>query len=106
LPRYFDLFGEEALSVATTRLFNWLQLLASAGREFSFTLRYLYNPEARPSNRRLRVFVLINTFGLEVDEAVFLGQRLAAEVLVLRRAIAQRSSPTDGMHNIARHTGT
>ncbi|MEQ1886550.1 MAG: DUF87 domain-containing protein [Bryobacteraceae bacterium] len=93
LPRYFDLFGEEALTVAATRLFNWLQLVASAGQEFSFTLRYFYDPDRAPSNRRLRIFVLISTPGNDVPEALLLGARLASEVLPLREAAPSEAAP-------------
>lgn len=81
LPRYFDLFGEEALAVAATRLFTWLQIVTSTRQEMSFTLRYSYDPSREPSNRRLRIFVVMSGPDDVPTDPIVLGRRLCAEVL-------------------------
>jgi len=61
LPKYVSLFGEQALSVATSRLLGWVKLLVSSGQPFSFILRYRFDPHGPEGkrNRRLRLQILI-----------------------------------------------
>lgn len=66
LPRYFDLFGDEALSIASTRLFNWIRLTIGAGADASFGLRFIYDPQKLPAQRRLRIFVLLRVADAEL----------------------------------------
>lgn len=92
LPRYYDLFGEEALGVAGTRLFTWLQIAMSIRQRLSFTLRYIYDPIQHPSNRRLRIYVIIST-PEDAPASLFMGEKLVGEVLDLETVAPERSMP-------------
>ena len=95
LPRYFDLFGDEALSVASTRLFSWLQLSTSGGESSAFVLRFLYDPSAQHAQRRLRIFVLTRSADGDMFAAGVLGQRLAAETLALEEVPPENCRPAE-----------
>ena len=79
LPRYQDLFGGEALAVASTRLFSWLQLVASADANYTFALRYLFTPAA-DTNRRLRIFVIIRSAVGGASSPIDVGRKMAQTI--------------------------
>jgi len=93
LPRYYDLFGEETLTVAATRLFTWLQITSSTRERFSFCVRYTYDPKREPSNRRLRIHVVIDTPDDAIADSLTMGRRLAAEVMEIADADSGDASP-------------
>lgn len=95
LPRYYDLFGEQALSVAATRLFGWFQMVACSSLRFSFTVRYYFDP-SRPSNQRLRIFVVVNTFDEVSRSYAAIGQQLAGSTLDLIEKVALPEIPHSG----------
>jgi hypothetical protein len=84
LPRYYDLFGEEALQVVATRLFTWFQITTSTRHHFSFTIRYAYDPGRSPSNRRLRIYVILTSMDDAPADPLLMGRRLAGEVLQIQ----------------------
>ncbi len=85
LPRYHDLFGGEAVGVASTRLFSWLQLLASADTDYTFTLRYLFTPDAE-TNRRLRIFVAVRSGAAGSNSPVDVGRKMARTIFQIDEA--------------------
>jgi DNA helicase HerA-like ATPase len=95
LPRYFDLFGDEALSVCSTRLFSWLQLATTGVDPSVFALRFLYDPSARQAHRRLRIFVLTRSADDDMHASGILGQMLASETLALEEVIPGICRPAD-----------
>lgn len=96
LPKYRDLFGDEAFAVTSSRLFAWFQYLSCSSRKFTFTLRYLYDPTKSPSNQRLSLFILLNhgTGGNEMPTGIQMGETIA-EILNIKALVSEKACPPD-----------
>ena len=85
LPHYTDLLGGQALSVAASRLFSWLQLLATSLSRFSLILRYRYEPNPRSGRQtdRLQLFLLVRVPTAMAETVVKGGRSIIGTIMPL-----------------------